>query len=114
MARGYPIAMADVANAQLHEITAAQLTVNAEVEQRKFSGTHLHLEPDPNRPDVFDLQRRSTVPCCTQQPLGAARTTLQPKVRLILAARPRRRHITPMQNFCTALAPFRGTASISA
>ena len=60
------------------------------------------------------VKQRATVPYSAQQALGAARTTLQPKVRLILAARPRRRDITPMQNSCTVLAALRGTASIIA
>ena len=46
------------ARAEPDEITPAQLAVNAQVEQRKVARTDLHLEADPYRPDVLNLQRR--------------------------------------------------------
>jgi len=49
--------MAYVAHAQLHEITAAKLAINAEVEQRQISSAALYLKPDADGPDVLDLER---------------------------------------------------------
>src|SRR6185503_9002751 len=38
--------------------SAAKPTVNTQVQQSEVTGARLHLEPDANGPDIFDLQRR--------------------------------------------------------
>jgi len=42
--RCHPIAVAHVAHAQAQEIASAQLAVDAEIEQGKFSQASLHLQ----------------------------------------------------------------------
>jgi len=56
--RSDPIAVTNVPNAQLHEVTAAKFAIYAEVEQRKISSAALYLEPDADGPDVLNLERR--------------------------------------------------------
>ncbi len=53
--RGYFIAMAHVPNAQSDQITAAQFAVDAQIKQRQFSQSVLHLQTDANRPDSLSL-----------------------------------------------------------
>jgi hypothetical protein len=55
--RGDVIAVTDVAHAQLHEITGAQLAIDAQVEQCKLPGPAVHLQPDPDGPDFLQLER---------------------------------------------------------
>ena len=50
--------MTRVPNAQLHEVTAAKLAIDAQVEQRKIPSAALYLEPDADGPDVLYLKWR--------------------------------------------------------
>jgi hypothetical protein len=49
--------VADIADAQFHQITGAQLAVDAEVEQRQLPGSVRQLQADPDGPDFLRLQR---------------------------------------------------------
>jgi len=49
--------VADIADAQLHQIASAQLAVDAQVEQRQFAAPVLHLQVRPDRPDFPGLER---------------------------------------------------------
>ena len=57
-ARRDPLALAHVADPQSHQITRPQLAIDAEIKQGEFARAVLDLQPDPNRPNVLDLQRR--------------------------------------------------------
>jgi hypothetical protein len=50
-------AMLDVAQLQCHQITAPQLAVDAQVEQRQFTCLVLALQPGSDRPYVAGLER---------------------------------------------------------
>src|SRR5262249_19423314 len=54
---GDPLAVADIADAQLHQIAGAQLAVDAQVEQRHLPGAVLHLQAGPDRPDFLGFER---------------------------------------------------------
>jgi hypothetical protein len=56
-ARGDSIAVSDIANAQLHEIAAAQLAVDRQIEQRELALPIGQLEPNPNCPNVPEFER---------------------------------------------------------
>jgi hypothetical protein len=49
--------VAHVAHAQLDQVAGAQLAVDPQVEQGKVAQAALHLEPDPNCPDLPELER---------------------------------------------------------
>ncbi len=51
------IPMADVAHLQSDEIAAAQLAVDAQVEQCELTHSVLHLESNSERPDVLEFER---------------------------------------------------------
>jgi len=53
-----PIAVAHVAHAQAQKIASAQLAVDAEIEQGEFSQSPLHLQANPNAPNLLQLKRR--------------------------------------------------------
>jgi len=50
-------AMEHVANVKPHQVARAQLTVDGEVEQRKFPGSLIQLQSNPDGPDLLQLQR---------------------------------------------------------
>ena len=50
--------MTHVSDLERDEVAAAQLAVDAEVEQGEFAHPSLHLEADAQRPDVLELERR--------------------------------------------------------
>lgn len=53
------VAMADVSDLEGEEIASAQLTVDAQIEERKLAyAAPLHLEANAQRPDVLDLTGR--------------------------------------------------------
>jgi len=54
-ARGDSIAMSDIANAQLHEIAAAQLAVDRQIEQRELALSIAQLKANPNCPMSLSL-----------------------------------------------------------
>jgi len=56
--RGDLIAMANVAHPQLDEIAASELAVDAEIEQCELANPAGHLRPNPQRPNVLQLERR--------------------------------------------------------
>ena len=47
--------MINVANPELHQVTAAKVAINAEVEQRKTPRAGLYLKPDAEGADVVNL-----------------------------------------------------------
>jgi len=51
------VAMTDIPDLERDEIAAAQLAVDAQVEEREFAHPALHLEADAQRPDVLELER---------------------------------------------------------
>jgi len=44
-------------DAKPHQIAPTQLAVDGEVEQRKFPGSMIQLQPNSDRPDLLQLQR---------------------------------------------------------
>ena len=56
--RGDAVAVADVADLCADEIASAQLAVDAKIEQCEISRSANQLEPDADRPDFFQLERR--------------------------------------------------------
>src|SRR6266446_6150271 len=56
-ARGDSIAMSDIANAQLHEIAAAQLAVDRQVEQRELALAIAQLEANAYCPNLPEFER---------------------------------------------------------
>jgi hypothetical protein len=50
-------ALDNVVDAKPYQIAPAQLAVDGEVEQCKFSGSMIQLQPNPDGPDLFQLQR---------------------------------------------------------
>jgi hypothetical protein len=56
-ARGDSIAMSDIANAQLHEIAAAQLAVDRQIEQREFALAIAQLEANAYCPNLPEFER---------------------------------------------------------
>jgi hypothetical protein len=48
--------MTHVPDFERDEIAAAQLAVDAQVEEREFAHPALHLKADAQRPDVLDLE----------------------------------------------------------
>jgi hypothetical protein len=57
-ARDDSIAMSDIANARLHEIAAAQLAVDRQIEQRELALAIARLEANPYRPNLPEFERR--------------------------------------------------------
>src|ERR1700690_3519584 len=55
-ARGDSITVCDIADTQLHEIAAAQLTVNRQIEQRRLTLPIGQLEPNPYRPNFLEFE----------------------------------------------------------
>lgn len=49
--------MADVADLERNEVAPTKLAVDAEVEEREFAYSVLHLKTNSKRPDVLDLER---------------------------------------------------------
>jgi hypothetical protein len=52
-----PLAMGDIPHAKLHEIAAAQLAVDGQVEQREVALTVEHFKANANSPNIFEFQR---------------------------------------------------------
>jgi hypothetical protein len=52
------VAMTNGADLEGHKVAAAELAVDAKVEQGKLANTALHLRADAQCPDVLDLERR--------------------------------------------------------
>jgi hypothetical protein len=50
--------MAHIPHSQSYQVARSQLTVDGEVEERQFSGATTNLQSYPDRPDVFQFQRR--------------------------------------------------------
>ena len=48
----------ELADAQLHEVTSAQLAVNGEVEQCQVTDAALALKGEADGPDLFELKGR--------------------------------------------------------
>jgi hypothetical protein len=53
--RHYPSTLDDIVDPESKWIAAAQLAVDGEVEQREFPGSMIHLQPNPDSPDLFQL-----------------------------------------------------------
>jgi hypothetical protein len=49
--------MSDIADAQLHEIAAAQLAVDRQIEQRELAPSIAQLKANPNCPNVLEFER---------------------------------------------------------
>ena len=61
-----------VVNAKADQVIAAQLAIDCEIEKREFPDSTFELKANPDRPDLFQLQRRllakqfALIPrCCT-------------------------------------------------
>jgi hypothetical protein len=50
--------VADVSDAQADQVTGSKLAVDGEVEQCQITVTTGELQANPDRPDLFELQRR--------------------------------------------------------
>jgi hypothetical protein len=50
--------VADVSDAQSDQVTGSKLAVDGEVEQRQLAATVGELQAHPDRPDLFELERR--------------------------------------------------------
>jgi hypothetical protein len=57
-ARRDSIAVGDITDAQLHEIAAAQLAVERQVERREFALAIAQLKTNPDSPNVPEFQGR--------------------------------------------------------
>ena len=55
---GDSIAVGDVANSQLHEVAAAQLAADRQVEERQLALSICQFEPNANGPNFAKLERR--------------------------------------------------------
>ena len=51
-----PSALDHIVDAESNQIAAAQLAVDGEVEQREFPRSMIQLQPNPDSPDLFQLQ----------------------------------------------------------
>src|SRR5487761_2049054 len=65
-------ALDDIVHAETDQITATQLAINGEVEQREFARSMIQPQPNPDGPDFLQLKRGllakqlTFVPlCCT-------------------------------------------------
>ena len=56
--RCHSVAVTHVAHAQAQEIASPQFAVDAEIEQGEFSQSPLHLQANPNAPNLLQLKRR--------------------------------------------------------
>jgi hypothetical protein len=70
IARGTtPSALDDIVDAESNQIAATQLAVDGEVEQGEFPGSMIQLQPNPDSPDLLQLQRgasgQAACPCST-------------------------------------------------
>ena len=52
------VAMADIPDFESDEVASAKLAVDAQVEERKFAHSILHLQTNSKCPDVLELERR--------------------------------------------------------
>jgi len=50
-------AVADVPDFESDEVTAAQIAVDAQIEQCQFTCSVFHLQPHPKCPNVFEFER---------------------------------------------------------
>ena len=57
-AGGDPTALDHIVNMEPDQVAPAQLAVDGEVEQREFPGSMIQLQPNPDGPDLLQLQRR--------------------------------------------------------
>ena len=55
---GQPVTVAHVADAQFDQVAGALLVVDPQIEQGKVAQAALHLEPNPNGPDLMEVERR--------------------------------------------------------
>jgi hypothetical protein len=59
----------DVFNSNPDDVTASELAVDRKIEERQIARPLSKLEPNPNRPNLLDLERRlgsndlASVPC---------------------------------------------------
>jgi hypothetical protein len=58
--RTHPVALSHITDAQPDEVTGAQFAVDRQVKKCQFPCTIGLLKADPDRPNLFQLQRRST------------------------------------------------------
>jgi hypothetical protein len=56
-ARRDRLALRDIQDAQAYQVTATQLAINSELEQRQITGLFGKLEPYSDRPKLFEFQR---------------------------------------------------------
>ena len=69
-ARSDDTTVADIADAQLHQITGSKFAVDRKIEQGKFTRSFSDLETDSNCPDILQFQGRflpdefSLIPGC--------------------------------------------------
>jgi hypothetical protein len=54
--RRHDLAMADIANSQLHQITSSQLAVDRQIEQSKISAPSGDLQTYADCPNLFELE----------------------------------------------------------
>ena len=58
IARADPAALDNIPNAERHQVAAAQLAVDSEIERGEIAGTTFDLQPEANRPNLRRLQRQ--------------------------------------------------------
>ena len=51
-------ALDHIVDAKRDQITPAQFAVDGEIEQCEFPGSLIELQPNPDNPDLLQLQRR--------------------------------------------------------
>ena len=56
-AGGYPTALDHIMYTECNQVAAAQLAVDGEIEQGEFPDSMSQLQPNPDGPDLFQLQR---------------------------------------------------------
>jgi hypothetical protein len=52
-----PAALDDIVDAETNQVASTQLAVDCEIEQGEFTGLMSQLQTNPDRPDLFQLQR---------------------------------------------------------
>ena len=53
-----PFSVDKISDPQLHEVARSQFTIYGQVKECQFPNAAAELQPDPNRPDVLQAQRR--------------------------------------------------------
>jgi hypothetical protein len=76
-AGGNMTALDHIVDAEPDQIASAQLAIDGEIEQCKFPRSMIHLQPNSDSPDVFQLQRRLLAACLCSKGSHAQRCSLR-------------------------------------